>query len=43
VFSVVSGNEDAVRHFTPLMRLLKRVLPLGEKQDEPGSMIVLVA
>lgn len=39
----VAGNEEKVARLTPLMCLLPRAIPIGQKADEPGTWLVLFA
>lgn len=40
---VIAGKAEQVKELTPLIRLLPRAIPLGQKRDEPGVWFVLVA
>lgn len=37
------GDERRVGRFVPLMRFMQKAIPVGEKADEPGTWLVLVA
>jgi hypothetical protein len=39
----ICDDEEKVEKLRPLIRLLPKANPLGEKKDEPGTWIVLVA
>lgn len=37
------GDKRRVDSFVPLMRFMQKAIPVGEKADEPGTWLVLVA
>lgn len=39
----LAGKKEEVARLTPLVKLLPKAIPLGEKKDEPGVWLVLVA
>lgn len=39
----LAGDREMVKRFTPLIKLLPHAIPLGEKEDEPGTWLVLAA
>ena len=37
------GDTETIQRLTPLIQLLPHAIPLGEKKEEPGTWLVLVA
>ena len=41
--SFLNGDREELERMKPLVKLLPKAIPLGEKRDEPGPWVVLVA